>query len=658
MGATGTAASTWLLALLAILETVPQDAAEVGASAPVAASARDILDCQHKPLWAEFLHGLRWVASQGYPVDGPVAQQAADLVQEDADIYRTAKHRHRSSLTAQAWEQLIHEMCQGLPGIPQRCEADANISAASGSCFYGDMNARWYLARVMPSVSNNARDLNVSYWVETSQLSRNIFNIHNTFSDWVEESSWPVYPIDLLASAGRCCSHGSFRRRNVCKTPRGIQHRWRFLSDSDVVDPAEVPKRPRWKVPPRGWHRIVGWRTVAADMRPALPPPRGPSEVVRVWELGVHKTLSAEALTSIHRALRAGGRSMVFRNLFLEQYPFYMDRCALYTKMQCNDERDAISEVVTSAIVQAVPYLGSDMASMEFQYKPDWSWGELEDFGRRLAGAIQAWGLLVDLFVVTQPVCFLVPFGLTPGLRDVPLLMYTASHAGYMQGKGTSRLFSEFFQRSLLGRTGATFVTMFAWNAFMYEGALRVRLPVIGGMSLYMGVMPQPVPSRGLYVLRKDQPDDCLMQCLMLRIAREVGFADEISFIGDFKATYREMAKFRAAALFPYVSFSMTFEELGNLAVPIFVPRHHSKHVYDPPLYTASKVSFITHFSRLPNFETFTRALVVHFDSLADLFAKLAPAQDARIAALRHTMAARVAASRRERLGLWQAALR
>merc|ERR1712196_75754 len=96
------------------------------------------------------------------------------------------------------------------------------------------------------------------------------------------------------------------------------------------------------------------------------------------------------------------------------------------------------------------------------------------------------------------------------------------------------------------------------------------------------------------------------------------------------------MAQFSAAALFPYTVFLLTFEELYSLAVPIFIPRHLSKHVYHY-WYTLKKSSLPQtlrvaydpwlpqSFHYLAYMEFFRRPHVAHFDSLANLLGRTGP---------------------------------
>merc|ERR1712127_966992 len=111
--------------------------------------------------------------------------------------------------------------------------------------------------------------------------------------------------------------------------------------------------------------------------------------------------------------------------------------------------------------------------------------------------------------------------------------------------------------------------------------------------------------SEGLLVLRKDNPEDCLMPCLMRRIAGEVGYADQINFVGDIQVTYRLMSESSAVAFFPYTGFTLTLEELQNLGIPMFVPTSNALHMYSAPLRATTKGGFLGSFERLAVFEAF-----------------------------------------------------
>merc|ERR1711972_1278891 len=102
-------------------------------------------------------------------------------------------------------------------------------------------------------------------------------------------------------------------------------------------------------------------------------------------------------------------------------------------------------------------------------------------------------------------------------------------------------------------------------------------------------------------------------------------------------AFWKVMAAFQAAVILPYSSFTLTFEELYNMAVPIMIPRHLSKHVYDLPFHHRYRSGFEAVFHRLANFEYFCRPMVTRFDSLADLFVRTGPGSVGTLISLRHT---------------------
>lgn len=674
-GRRGHLALLWLACSPQLCGGLAQDAAPsaLGAPAPPATvrTAREILNCKGKEGWEDFLTLVLENTEKGWPIEAPVSQFALDLFHRDTDLYEVHKHRHMSSLTCPAWEQLVSEMCEGVKGgcghgsTAEDLQYDA--PDPKQSCFYGDINARWVLARVMQKTINNnyGQVLNISHFFETSQKARNIFNLHTVFSDWVEESSWPILPLDILASSGRCGSIFG-RRRAGCGSERPQKRGaipWIVLPDSDVVDPSTVPKIRGFATAHAGWHRVVLRQTRPEDFegkRLLTGRPSSEGREIRVWELGIHKILSAEVLTALHRAALDMGILMRTRNLLNEQYPAYMDRCSLYVNMSCVTYNDQLSEVVTNAIVRSSSWFSAEGASMDWQYYDVWSWATLTSFARSLTWVVEAFSFSADLLVVTQPLVLLAALKLSPALRSLPTLVYSSSHLDYMVERHTHKLWKSFLVTQL-AQSRNVLVSMFSWNAFMMESALRLQtIPVIGGVSLYMGAGPKTIPTKGLYVLSRDTPDDCLVQCLLRRLRTELSpnsFQGDIVFARDFKSSWREIAKFHAVALFPYASFTMTLEELLNLAVPVFVPRHYSKHIYDTPFLPRTPASLRAVFSRLAMFETFTRPFIVHFDSLSDLLRRLSPARDAHMKLWKQTMVAYSADQALKRLALWKAVL-
>merc|ERR1712151_94262 len=54
------------------------------------------------------------------------------------------------------------------------------------------------------------------------------------------------------------------------------------------------------------------------------------------------------------------------------------------------------------------------------------------------------------------------------------------------------------------------------------------------------------------------------------------------------------MAQFAVAVFFPHTYFQLIFEELFRMNVPLLIPRHLSKHVYQPWFSTMARKWIVT----------------------------------------------------------------
>mmetsp|Transcript_80801 Transcript_80801/g.262008 ORF Transcript_80801/g.262008 Transcript_80801/m.262008 type:complete len:674 (+) Transcript_80801:203-2224(+) len=620
--------------------------------------ARAVLDCRHSPRWSVFLDAVLANRDRGYPVDIDLAMQAFELFMQDVGLYTARKHKELSQNTCASWEYLVEDMCMDVP------RSNESHEFTERPCFYGDLNARWVFARHLDVLGWSSEGYNMCQLFDPPLLARSIFQLYQYYSDWSEESSWPISPFDILASAGRCCLPEA-HSKGIIACDATSASMWEILSDSDLISPGFIPKLPRWSQPLVMWHDILDKRSRVH--RPlSLLPPRETPHVLQVWELGIHKTLSAEVLTALHRATRANNGHCLARNLVTHQYPTLMARCPLYAnaKMSCHDDHDIVNEIVDAAIISRLAWRRDATTGRDVEYKESLGWQDWETLGSNLAAALPPMMLSVDLFVVTQPIAFLIAVKTNSALQTIPTLLYMSSVWTYMLHVEAHARFKDLFVAEA-NRPGNMFVSQFAWQWQGIRSALKVDALVQGGLSLYTGIRPKAVPSRGLLVLSRDSPRDMLMVCLFTRRNGELSPAQRLKDIEfatwELRRSWAEMSAFQAAAIFPYSSFTLTFEELYNMAVPILIPRRLSKHLYGAShtIGRGGPRAFQLRFQSLSLFETFCRPMVLHFDSLAELLRLAGPGPIAagKLMVVRQTAAVWVTGLQRKGLNFWKAAL-
>lgn len=168
-----------------------------------------------------------------------------------------------------------------------------------------------------------------------------------------------------------------------------------------------------------------------------------------------------------------------------------------------------------------------------------------------------------------------------------------------------------------------------------------------------------------------ERPNDVALLCLLRHLAgslpeelRPKDMASRKEMGGE----WSQMAKYAAAALFPKVLFLLTFEELYQMAVPLFVPTHISKYVYQ--YWFADQAKHLPRsqrrlydpwrpatYSSLALCEWFQRPLVGRFNSLAHLLEQVAPGEAANLLRIRQAMQEENARVRSRVLQFWSRAI-
>jgi len=582
------------------------------------ASFKAILDCRWDPHWSWFLDMLQANMDAGLPVDIPLVQKAVWLVERDPDVFSLVEGPEGKE--SPAWPRFVESLCMPGPSNPP-------------ICLLGHIAAEWFIAR-----HGGAPGANSTTFLKFANAHAGLPFRQLDFS---EESAWPVQPLDILASLSRG------------RRPRGPH----------VANPRGTPK---WIHGP--WPMPIG--RVVADEPPLRICRSGPPSIMtlRAWELGIHKTLAAEILTTLHRAASTGGGSLHARNLISHQYPARLPRCELYRNagMACNEQFDDVNRAVERHVVwsAAKHWISGQHPEVEFPHVIQ----DVDLLAADLRRVAEPLVREVDFLVITQPAALLMAVMGVPRLLLKPIVLYMSTHMYYMIWARERARFRELFVTAARDPKNI-FVVNYAWLQLYVQRLGGITLPTLQGLSLYTGVARPRNATRGLLVL--DRPKEEILACLLRDTVRalEPAARSEVVFRQELQGgSWQEMASFAAAAIFPYTVFLLAFEELYSMAVPIFIPRHLSKHSYQY-WYTVTLASLPASlreaydpwrpetFHYLGYTEFFRRPQVATFDSLAELMRRVSPGASAALTATRSAMRLRVASARRSVLAFWRGEL-
>ncbi|CAJ1381178.1 unnamed protein product [Effrenium voratum] len=375
---------------------------------------------------------------------GKLEASAAGGFPEDAELAQLAEELLQEHWPAlQPDEGAIYGMAPAMQSFFGACNAppEAEVEAF---CLYGAVSALWVSARHVPT-DREQRD---------ALLRHGAFLLGEAMRstlDFMEGSGWPIDSLDILANLGR----------------------------------------PNFRLPPelRTSYRL---EPPAKATAPSL------SSQLRVWEIGVHASLSAEPLQMWSRVL---AKDLQHRNLIRDQYPKWLpDKCATlyqHPNLHCDNVQDDLTQLFRERIphsaVSNEPV--EDMTSFA------------ADFVNLAASRLRE----VDVFLCTIAyLCLLVE------ALDVPTLGYFGHPLLFMVPD--DHVVRESFWAKFMGMARSRTVAFAVSDPFLqmqYEYQVgSPRLPAIRSHALY--TRASYVPSRN-EVLVLDRPHESVLMCLLQR---------------------------------------------------------------------------------------------------------------------------------------------
>jgi len=254
------------------------------------------------------------------------------------------------------------------------------------------------------------------------------------------------------------------------------------------------------------------------------------------------------------------------------QYPERVTRCELYhaAGMGCDEGRHPVSEAVERVFMVNSIF---DLCAQIGKHAIFAAAERLEHYAWRLAGA-------VDLVVITQPAVLLAVVLATPSLRSKSILVYLSTLPFYQVDDGDRPWFRHLFA-SAAKEPQVAFTTNDSWLQLHVKRVARAVMTTVRGLALYTGVKPVEHASRGLLICHRprDEALPCLLQRLVTSMHAEKRPYEIVFGANSLSGYWNDMANFMAVALFPKAFYSMLFEEIYAMAVPIFVPQHLSMHI-------------------------------------------------------------------------------
>eukprot|EP00929_Paragymnodinium_shiwhaense_P006773 TRINITY_DN110732_c0_g1_i1.p1 TRINITY_DN110732_c0_g1~~TRINITY_DN110732_c0_g1_i1.p1 ORF type:complete len:632 (-),score=93.15 TRINITY_DN110732_c0_g1_i1:41-1936(-) len=503
----------------------------LGSALPVCQGLRDVLDCNWDPEWTQFRKGLVANAADGFPLNEELYTLAEHLLQ-----------KHGEALAPQ--QDVAYGMSAGMMSLFGACNAQDHADAPRPFCLYGAICAFWLLARFgHPDREGLLRHAEF------------LLGVTMRFSlDFMESSGWPISSVDILANLQRPKEH--FRLPGDLRQDYG-----------DVLRP--VPHESFWED-----------RQVPSGVR------RVPVQIT-VWELGVHASLSAEPLTMWARFIPKA--HFKHRNLIQDQYPPWLpNKCeTLYwhEKLKC----DTLEDDITALFRRRMPLSATSKDPV-----PDID-GFATEFkavaGQRLAQ--------VDAFLCTVAyLCLLVAD------LNLPVLGYFGHPLLFMVPRTDEerrRYWPRFVEMAKLDSVGFAVSDAFLQMQYDYQVGAP-RLPAIRTHALYTGATYMPMRPDEILVM--DRPHESMLMCLTRRLLPKLADepADSLSSWPTADGRLREasrpgypyrfitrqltdrkfstFAQFRAVVLWPYDMDLITFYEFYSMNMPIFMPSHLSKYIF------------------------------------------------------------------------------
>lgn len=507
---------------------------------PLAAehALRDLLDCNWDSEWASFRRRLVDNAEAGFPLDGELLLQAQGLLN---------KYQDELAMNPEA----AYGASPGMQSFFAGCNTPPDLagSAEPSFCLYGAVAALWLVARS-------------GHPERTNLLAHAEFLLGSTMRstlDFMESSGWPISSLDVLANLQRPSED--------------------FRLPGELLQAFQAPHGGTAS----SHERQVHHRLVDAPVR------------IVVWEIGVHASLSAEPLQMWARFIPRA--ELMHRNLIQDQYPQWLpDRCeTLYghPRLTC----DTVEDDITELFRRRMPHSATSKDPIY----------DIDGFASEFAAVASAELHSLDVFLCTVAyLCILVE------KLSMPVLGYFGHPLLFMVPQDTEARESFWRRFASMSRSSSmAFAVSDPFLQMQFEYQLgSPRLPAIRTHALYTGATH--FPARASEVLVMDRPHECVLMCLLQRLLpegpRPASIEDEASdglredtwplHEGRLRAAsssaypyrfitraltdrrFSTFAQFRAVVLWPYDMDLITFYEFYSMNMPIFMPSHLPKYLF------------------------------------------------------------------------------
>jgi len=404
-------------------------------------------------------------------------------------------------------------------------------------CLYGLVAALWVMARA--TFPGGRSYLQGAY---------NMFASDYGTMDFMESAGWSITSLDIIAN---------LQRPEEFRLPQELEQHYLPVGTPTLL---------------RGFHQVIHGQQPWHQ-----PSSRAPATIV-VWEIGMHASLSAEPLNMWARFLSA---TISHRNLIQDQYPPHLpNKCqSLYghPRLTCDEERDDITAVfrkrLPESATSATPIKDMDAFIQDFHQAVKPRLGE------------------VDVFLCTVPYLCL----LFADMR-VPALGYFGHPLLFMVPQDEREQFWLQFM-TMARRQSVRFAVSDSFLQMQYEYQVGgPPLPAIRTHALYTGATHYPERRQEVLVL--DRPHDCVLMCVLQHLMEPTVIAPESSLRegilrfahGRYPFSFltrsltdkqfATFAQFRAVVLFPYDMDLLTFYEFYSMTMPVFMPSHISKYLF------------------------------------------------------------------------------
>jgi len=557
------------IAMLATIALLAPTSAEIpvstwsSAGMPISAW----LACDHIASWSHFRSALATNAAAGFPEDIALLREAEKLLVADGEELRPVESNSRHASRA-------------MRDFFDACNFGRNLSD-NGVCLYGYVAALWVKARHRPEQAEAALLL------AEDQLGADL----SRCLDFMDISMWTVGGLDVVANVDALRRRGlGERRERTLILPNELRLRYRL--------PLHSPRR---SALPYAWAPD----TIAASNKasPVAALTTG-GRKLRVWEVGVHGPLAAEALSAWASVLRGAGRRILHRNLVCKQYPSMPDKCAqLYGSagLRCGCKEDELEEILQGYLPHSDQGLLQPIT-------------DLLSFVAEFTAAAQPRISEVDLLLCTVAVLCLLFAQL-----ERPFIAYISHSLDFLAPPEEA------------GKVGPALGVLASGKAGPQQGVLVAAAPMHGvldllpsdaahvtPLSLYAAQYAQWMPSRTWEVLVRDRPTECVLLCLLSQLGHEAGSGLRFVPISESARTFAAFATYRAAVFFPDQPTQLAFFELYAIGIPLFLPR--SMTTYWRPWTYQSLDQGYENVVRLPYF---TLPHLRYFGALSELIAAL-----------------------------------